>query len=142
MFSSNEKVDKAAEQAIQQRTVAKSLLSSNLDLFSHINKFIRQRWFSHWKDQSPLGNKLAQLKNTPTQWDSLNQPTRSHKIIFTRLRVGDRRLIHRLLLTRLHCNNDIPLLVKHLLTCFMSLVSPPNIFTRGKSGILGDLPPP
>ena len=39
---------------------------SSSDLFTHINKFIRNQWFSEWKDSFLRGNKLTRLKDTIT----------------------------------------------------------------------------
>ena len=38
------------------------------------------------------GNKLAQLKEVPTQWPSFNQPMRPPEIVLTRLRIGHTQL--------------------------------------------------
>jgi len=120
----NEKGDKAAKQAIHRPTCSKCIrvLPSN-DLFSYINKFIRLRWFSQWKDQLPLGNKLTQLKSTPVPRNSSSQPTRRHEIVLIRLRIGHTRLTLTHLVTHLmpfscpYYNIGTPLSVKDLFEC-------------------------
>ena len=122
-IAGNEEVDRAAKQATLQSTIRKSFLPSSDDLFHHINGYIRQRWFADWKSQRLLGNKLAQLKDTPVPWKSSNLPDKSQEIILTRLRIGHTRFTHAHLishlmpLTCLHCNTDLPLTVDHLFEC-------------------------
>jgi len=106
----NEKVYKAAKLVTRLPSVSKSSLPSNSDLFLYINNVIRQQWSTKWRNLHTQGNKLAQLKEVPTQWPSSNQPTRSQEIILTRLRIGHTRLTHTHLISHLmplscpHCN--------------------------------------
>ena len=123
-------VDRATKQATNLQSVSKSLLPSTSDLFTHINKFIRNQWFSEWKDSILHGNKLAQLKDTPVPWASSSQSSRRLGIVLTRLRIGHTRLTHTHLVTHLwplscpFCNTDEPpLTVDHIFECPLLLIT-------------------
>ena len=113
----NEMADAAAKSALKSPNLNIKLPAK--DLITEIKYIINKKWQNQWNDE-PISNKLKQIKDSVSLWESSNQNNRRVEVILTRLRIGHTRLTHGWLMSTPH--EDIPectncnciLTVKHI----------------------------
>ena len=113
----NEMADAAAKSALKSPNLNIKLPAK--DLITEIKYIINKKWQNQWNGE-PISNKLKQIKDSVSLWESSNQNNRRVEVILTRLRIGHTRLTHGWLMSTPH--EDIPectncnciLTVKHI----------------------------
>lgn len=89
-LSGNENADKLAKDQYLSQKVD---LITKEDIKTLSKNLLLEKWNSNWLD-TPLTNKLRNIKETTTEWITSNRASRREEIVLTRLRIGHTFLTH------------------------------------------------
>ena len=93
------------------------------DFKAVIKSKIKQDWSRKWHNIHPAENKLREIKNDTSDWNTNFPKNRRLEIIICRLRIGHTKLTHGHLMDRNvtindcpHCGDETTLTIKHIMT--------------------------
>ncbi|XP_073972971.1 uncharacterized protein [Rhodnius prolixus] len=111
----NETADVAAKAAANMESTVQRHLP--VDVIREIKIKVLQGWQDEWT--SVTANKLREIKDIVTPWDSSYRGNRREEVVLARLRIGHTRLTHGYLMNRdaapICSSCDVPLTVKHIM---------------------------
>lgn len=114
----NERADILAKQATSLPNVEFNYILYE-DYRTKTKNLVHKSWENHWQNLSPLTNKLREIKNNISKWNSNFEISRRDSIVITRIRIGHSKITHDFLMAKRDqtmCEIcQTPLTIKHII---------------------------
>ena len=116
-ISQNESADEGAKAAAESASLVNNLKVYYRDYYPVFRMKVIEEWGENWR--GVIGNKLRDIKEGVTHWDTSRQKNRRQEVLLCRLRIGHTKMTHGWLMEgsqppKCHNCNEL-LTVKHML---------------------------